>query len=107
MPIITFIQPSGEQFDVLADEGDSLMRAAIVNDVPGIEADCGGSLACATCHVYVDKHWFDRLPPMGDAENEMLEMTACERQPNSRLSCQLRISSNLDGIVVQLPERQS
>lgn len=107
MPKVTFVQPNGQRIDVVVEEGDSLMRSAVVNDVVGIDADCGGSLACATCHVYVDEAWINRLPPLAEAENEMLDSTACERLPNSRLSCQIRISAQLDGLVVRLPEWQS
>lgn len=107
MPKVTFVRSNGERTDVVVEEGDSLMRSAVVNDVAGIDADCGGSLACATCHVYVDEAWIDRLPPVADAENEMLDLTASERLPNSRLSCQIRICEELDGLVVRLPEKQS
>jgi len=107
MPKITFVSSNGQRVDVEAEDGDSVMRTAIVNDVAGIEADCGGSLACATCHVYVDEGWIDRLTPMEDVENEMLDFTASERLPNSRLSCQIALSEALDGLVVRLPETQS
>lgn len=107
MAKITFVSSDGQRTDIVAEEGDSVMRSAVMNDVAGIEADCGGSLACATCHVYVDESWIDRLPAMSDAEDDMLDFTACERAPNSRLSCQLQISEDLDGLVVHLPQEQS
>lgn len=107
MTEITFVSANGKSTSVVAEEGDSVMRSAVVNDVQGIEADCGGSLACATCHVYVDEAWLDKLPPMSDAENEMLDFTASERLPNSRLSCQLELTAELNGLVVRLPEAQS
>jgi 2Fe-2S ferredoxin len=86
--------------------GQSLMRAATRDGVDEIAADCGGCLTCATCHVYVDAAWFDRLPPIGADEQAMLEMTAAERRANSRLSCQIELTPALDGLSVELPERQ-
>jgi 2Fe-2S ferredoxin len=82
------------------------MRAALVNGVDGIVAECGGSALCATCHVYVDKQWISRLAAIGDDEDALLDGTACERQANSRLSCQIKITPVLDGLVLLLPERQ-
>ena len=87
-------------------EGDSVMQTATGAGVPGIVAECGGSAMCATCHVYVDEAWADRLPPPLATELEMLECTAAERLPNSRLSCQIKLSAALDGLVVRIPERQ-
>jgi 2Fe-2S ferredoxin len=89
-----------------ADVGTSVMMAAVAQDIDGIVAECGGSLMCATCHVYVDEAFDDRLPEMSPDEDEMLEAAACERLPNSRLSCQLVLSEELDGLVVRLPETQ-
>ena len=86
--------------------GQSLMRAATREGVDEIAADCGGCLTCATCHVYVDAAWFERLPPAGADEAAMLEMTAAERRTNSRLSCQIELTPALDGLSVDLPERQ-
>ena len=82
------------------------MLAATINGVPGIDADCGGTLSCATCHVYVDPQWIDRLPAMDDVENDLLENTACERTGNSRLSCQIIVTDELEGLSVEVPERQ-
>jgi ferredoxin, 2Fe-2S len=82
------------------------MEAAVEANVPGIAADCGGLLTCATCHVYVREDWLDRLPPISDDEASMLAFTASPRQPRSRLSCQLVLSESLDGLVVELPPTQ-
>jgi 2Fe-2S ferredoxin len=103
----TYIQADGSETTIEAPDGTSIMQAAITNGVPGILAECGGAASCATCHVYVDEAWLERLPLMGDDENEMLDCTAAERRPNSRLSCQIELSSDLDGIVVRMPETQS
>ena len=86
--------------------GTSVMRAAIVNGVDGIVAECGGEMMCATCHVYVEPDQLERTPPQSDDEKAMLEFTASERKPNSRLSCQLVATTELDGLVVYLPETQ-
>lgn len=83
------------------------MQTALDNGVDGIVGECGGSAMCATCHVYVDEAFLDLLPPMKEVENEMLECTATERRPNSRLSCQIKLDAVLDGIVVELPETQT
>jgi 2Fe-2S ferredoxin len=85
---------------------ESLMRAAVRNNVEGIAADCGGGLTCATCHVYVDPAWIERLPAPDVYEQDMLQFTAAERRSNSRLSCQLRMREELDGIRVAVPETQ-
>jgi ferredoxin, 2Fe-2S len=92
--------------DLQAGTGQSLMRAAVRAGVDAIAADCGGCLTCATCHVYVDAAWFARLPPPDADEAAMLEMTAAERRPTSRLSCQIELAPALDGLSVELPERQ-
>ena len=103
---IHLIEANGNRRDVTGHEGQSLMRAATAAGVDGIAADCGGCMTCATCHVYVDPGWLDRLPaPSGD-EDAMLEMTAMPRQPNSRLSCQIALDASLDGLVATLPETQ-
>lgn len=82
------------------------MQAAVQNDVEGIVAECGGSCACATCHVYVDESFVARLPPAGDLESELLTVTAAERKSNSRLSCQLTVTNELEGLTVTIPETQ-
>ena len=88
------------------ENGLSVMEGAIQNDIPGIDADCGGSMACATCHVYVEEIWFNKLPKAEDAEVDMIDM-AYEPKKNSRLSCQIIVSDELDGLEVTTPEKQS
>ena len=105
MARITYIEHSGEEHAVDVDEGLSVMEGAVRNLIPGIDADCGGACACSTCHVYVAKEWYDRLPPIEDLEADMLDF-AWEPMERSRLSCQLRVTSALDGLVVRMPERQ-
>ena len=106
MPDITFIHPDGEAQGMEAPEGVSVMQAATGAGVRGIVAECGGSAMCATCHVYVDPAWVDRLPAPLSNELEMLECTADERRPESRLSCQIKLTAELQGLVVRLPGRQ-
>ena len=105
MPKITYIDYKGASRSVDAEVGSTVMEAAIKNQVPGIEAECGGACACATCHVYVDAAWADKLPRRESMEEDMLDF-AFEVAPNSRLSCQLRIKPELDGLVVTTPEKQ-
>jgi ferredoxin, 2Fe-2S len=106
MARITFIAPDGKRYDVDAVNGSTVMENAVRNGVPGIEAECGGACACATCHVYVDPEWIDRLPPKEDMEIDMLDF-AYEPDPDrSRLTCQLKVTPALDGLVVQMPEKQ-
>ena len=106
MPKVTFIEHGGtvHTFDVAG--GQSVMQVAMSNRVPGIIADCGGSCSCATCHVYLDPEWLDRVPPALSAEKDMIDC-ALHVQDNSRLSCQIELSDALDGIVVRLPESQT
>lgn len=106
MPDITFIHPDGTREGFEAPEGVSLMQAATGHGVAGIVGECGGSAMCATCHVYVDPAFADQLNPPLPNELEMLECTASERRPTSRLSCQIRLSAALQGLTVELPERQ-
>ncbi len=106
MPDISFIHPDGREEGLEAPEGVSLMQVASGAGVRGIVAECGGSAICATCHVYVEPGWLARLPPPGPDELAMLECTAAERRPGSRLACQIRITAALQGLVVQVPERQ-
>jgi len=103
---IHLVAPDGARRTISARVGQSLMRAATDAGEEGIAADCGGCLNCATCHVIVDAAWFDRVGPASDDEGYMLEMTASPQQPTSRLSCQIPLDETLDGLVVQLPERQ-
>ena len=106
MPKIIFIDPNGVQKVVDTTPGHSLMQAAVQNGVPGIEADCGGSCACATCHVYVDETWIDRLPPAGRSERDMLEF-ALDARDNSRLTCQIPVTDELDGLILRVPYEQA
>jgi 2Fe-2S ferredoxin len=102
---ITFIEHNGTPHTVDAATGLSLMRAAIDNLVPGIDADCGGECSCATCHVYVDEGWMPKVGQPGDREESMLDLNP-ERASNSRLSCQISVTDALDGLVVRVPEFQ-
>src|SRR5271169_4811473 len=101
-----FISHAGERSEIDAETGTSAMYAAVTHGVEGILAECGGSLACATCHVYVDPSQFARLASPSAAEDEMLDATACERRSNSRLSCQIVMSDALDGLALHLPRCQ-
>ena len=105
MPKITYIEQNGNSKTIEVDNGLTVMEGAVQNNIPGIDADCGGSMACATCHVYVKEEWFNKLPKKEDGEEDMLDM-AFEPKKNSRLSCQLMVSDQLDGLVVNLPEKQ-
>jgi ferredoxin, 2Fe-2S len=102
---VTFITREGQALEVAAAEGASLMETAVRNGVAGIEAECGGSCSCATCHVYVDPQWREKVGEPDAMEADMLDM-AYEVAPNSRLACQIRISPALDGLTVRLPARQ-
>ena len=106
MPTITFIHPDGQSEIVEAKIDDSVMLTALLHGVDGIVGECGGGAVCATCHVYVDQSWLSRLSPVTADEDDLLEGTAAPRLPNSRLSCQIRITPELNGLVLQLPERQ-
>jgi len=105
MSKITYIEHGGKSHTIEVSNGLSVMEGAVQNNIPGIDADCGGSMACATCHVYVKEEWFNKLPKKEDGEEDMLDM-AFEPKKNSRLSCQLMVSEQLDGLVVDLPEKQ-
>ena len=105
MPKITYIEHDGKTHTIEVASGLSVMEGAVQNNIPGIDADCGGSMACATCHVYVKEEWFNKLPKKEDGEEDMLDM-AFEPKTNSRLSCQLMVSEQIDGLVVNLPEKQ-
>tara|TARA_Y100001970_G_scaffold288594_1_gene416376 strand:- start:1634 stop:1954 length:321 start_codon:yes stop_codon:yes gene_type:complete len=106
MAKVTFIDFQGNTKTINVENGLSVMEGAIQNDVPGIDADCGGSMACATCHVYVEEKWLNKLPKPEDGEVDMIDM-AFEPKKNSRLSCQITISDELDGLTVRTPEKQS
>ena len=105
MPKITYIENNGNSQTIEVANGLSVMEGAVQNDIPGIDADCGGGMACATCHVYVKEEWFDKLPKKEDGEEDMLDM-AFEPNKFSRLSCQLLVSDELDGLTVSIPSKQ-
>ena len=106
MPKITYKDYQGNSKTIEVENGLSVMEGAIQKDIPGIDADCGGSMACATCHVYVGDKWFDKIPKAEDAEIDMIDM-AFEPKKNSRLSCQIIVSKDLEGLIVTTPEKQS
>jgi len=106
MPAITYVSPSGEAQTVDVPVGDSVMEGAVQNAIDGILAECGGARQCATCHVYVDEAFLDRLEPIEEPEDEMLTVTASPRKANSRLSCQIPVTKALDGLIVHLPPTQ-
>lgn len=105
MPNITFVQSDGSRQTVEAKSGQTAMETAIANTVPGIVAECGGACSCATCHVYVDDAWSERVGGPSEMEEDMLDF-AFDVSPTSRLSCQIRISDELDGLVLHVPEEQ-
>ena len=105
MPKITYITFVGESLEIAAENGSTVMQTAVDHGVPGIDADCGGGCACATCHVYVDKTWFEKLKPMDAMEASMLGLNTL-REEHSRLSCQIDVTDALDGLVVRIPEFQ-
>jgi 2Fe-2S ferredoxin len=106
VPKVTYIQSDQTEHVVEANAGDSVMQTAVDNDIPGIDADCGGGMACATCHIYVDEKWLERVPDTDVMEDLMLDCVAAKRNSYSRLSCQIDISSELDGLIVRIPESQ-
>jgi 2Fe-2S ferredoxin len=106
VPKITYISYQEESFQIDVPVGESVMEGAVRNGIDGIVAECGGSCLCATCHVYVDEKFLPLLPPIGEEQDAMLDSTACERLPNSRLSCQIQVTPQLDGLVVRMPEYQ-
>ena len=106
MPKITYIEHNGKNHTIDVTNGLSVMEGAVQNNISGIDADCGGSMACATCHVYVEEKWLDKLPKAEEAEVDMIDM-AFEPKKNSRLSCQLIVSDELDGLKVTTPSQQS
>jgi 2Fe-2S ferredoxin len=105
MAKIHFIEHNGTERVVDAETGESVMLAAINNGVPGIDADCGGACACATCHVFVDERWLEKVGPVNDCEDGMLNISS-DRRANSRLACQIEVSDALDGLIVTTPEFQ-
>ena len=105
MAKITYVTHNNEIQTVEVQNGLTVMEGAVQNDITGIDADCGGGMACATCHVYVKEDWLDKLPKKEDGEEDMLDM-AFEPKQNSRLSCQLVVSDDLDGLIVNIPSKQ-
>ena len=105
MAKITYIEHTGKSHTINVENGLTVMEGAVQNDIPGIDADCGGGMACATCHVYVKEDWFNKVPSKTEGEDDMLDQ-AYEPKTNSRLSCQLVITDELDGLIVNLPEKQ-
>lgn len=105
MPTVYFIDADGNQFEAEADSGTNVMEAAVDNFIDGIVGECGGVLSCATCHCYVDEKWLAKLDPPSEQEEDMLDM-AVEPKDNSRLSCQIELTDELDGLVVHLPKTQ-
>ncbi|MGQ0700611.1 MAG: 2Fe-2S iron-sulfur cluster-binding protein [Panacagrimonas sp.] len=103
---VTYIEFNGAMHEIEVRSGQSLMEGAVGNMIPGILADCGGACACATCHVYVDPEWSERVGAPSDMEFEMLDVVT-GREPHSRLSCQIRMSDEYDGLVLRLPETQT
>ena len=103
MPKITYVTTDGARHEVEVENGYSVMEGAINNDIDGIVAECGGACACATCHAYIGEQWLDKLPEMDDMEDSMLD-AAYERKANSRLTCQLEVSDELEGLVVEVAE---
>ena len=106
MSKITYNTHENKTHTVDVQNGLTVMEGAVQNDIPGIDADCGGGMACATCHVYVSEEWIDKLPAKEDGEEDMLDM-AYEPNKFSRLSCQLTVSDELDGLIVNIPEKQA
>jgi 2Fe-2S ferredoxin len=105
MPKVTYITTDGERHEVEVETGYSVMEGAINNNIDGIVAECGGACACATCHGYIDEAWLSKIPEMDDMEDSMLD-AAYERKDNSRLTCQIEITADLDGLVVRVGENE-
>jgi 2Fe-2S ferredoxin len=105
MSKVTYIESNGKEHTIEIANGLSVMEGAVQNDIPGIDADCGGGMACATCHVYVKDDWYDKIPKKTDGEEDMLDM-AFEPNEFSRLSCQITVTDELDGLIVKLPSKQ-
>ena len=105
MAKITYIENNNKEHIVEISNGNTVMEGAVQNNIPGIDADCGGAMACATCHIYVDQKWYDKIEKKEDGEDDMLDVAF---QPNkfSRLSCQIIVSDDLDGLIVRMPSKQ-
>ena len=107
MPNVNYISHTGQTTTIDVPNGSSVMEGAVKNGVDGIVAECGGACMCATCHVYVDETWLGRLDPIDEEQEEMLNATAAERKSNSRLSCQISVRPEFDGLIVRMPDRQT
>ncbi len=107
MPTIIFVDDDGSQHEVDAKTGVSVMEAALANNIDGIEAECGGSCMCATCHCFIDENFASLVPAMASDEEEMLGFTAVDRRPTSRLSCQIKVTEEMEGMIVNLPAEQN
>ena len=105
MTKITYIENNGKEHTVDVQNGLTVMEGAVQNDIPGIDADCGGSMACATCHVYVKDDWYDKLDEKSEGEDDMIDQ-AYDPKKNSRLSCQITVSDKIEGLIIHLPEKQ-
>ena len=105
MTKITYIEHSGKSHSINVENGLTVMEGAVQNNIPGIDADCGGSMACATCHVYVKEEWLNKVNSKTEGEDDMLDQ-AFEPKKNSRLSCQIIVSDEIDGLIVDIPEKQ-
>ena len=106
MTKITYIEHNGKSHTIDVENGLSVMEGAVQNNIPGIDADCGGSMACATCHVYIDEKWYEKVKKKEDGEEDMIDM-AFEPNRFSRLSCQIMVSEELDGLIVNLPSQKN
>ena len=106
MPLIKYIAHDDTEHEVDVPIGKSVMQGAVDNGLDGILAECGGNCSCGTCHVYVDEQWLGKLTAADDMEEAMIEIVAAEAQPNSRLSCQLKVNESMDGLVVHMPDSQ-
>ena len=105
MAKITYITHDSKTHEIDVQNGLTVMEGAVQNDIPGIDADCGGGMACATCHVYVKEDWFNKISSKTEGEDDMLDQ-AYDPKPSSRLSCQITVSDDLDGLIINLPEKQ-
>ncbi len=106
MALVKFVDAGGAETDIQIDDGISVMEGAVRGGIEGIDADCGGQLSCATCHVYVDDQWLSRMPQLSDDEDALLEF-AVDRRANSRLCCQILVRADLDGLVIHVPAIQN
>ena len=106
MAKITYIEFNGTEHIVEVDNGMTVMEGARDNNIPGIEADCGGACACSTCHVYIDSTWINKLPPKDDMEEDMLDFAYSPDPKTSRLTCQLEVTDDFEGLIVRMPEKQ-